>query len=251
MSGSFDARKPGFRWPLLLGAAGFAAGFFGPMLFVPEANQGPLVGILISGPAGVVLGLALLGCCAVGGVSARVQWRLLIAVAIVGVLGVLLAVQPEPALRGYVMNLEVRSCASPSDTEAQLIDFWSKRIAATTWAPARPGWQRSMRQRLRDAPGVVLNVRVRKQISVWEARKPWNHGELSVTEGRNAPQESAFYDANGVCANFPVGRTFRAFEPYDLSGTIEPPSEWPPGEVEQFINASPILPVPARFEHLD
>ena len=51
-----DVRKPGLLWPLLLGAAGFASGFFGPMVFVPEANQGPLVGILISGPAGVVLG---------------------------------------------------------------------------------------------------------------------------------------------------------------------------------------------------
>lgn len=41
---------------LALGGLGFVAGFFGPMLFAPEANQGPLLGILITGPAGVVLG---------------------------------------------------------------------------------------------------------------------------------------------------------------------------------------------------
>jgi hypothetical protein len=51
------------RWPVILGATGFAAGFLGPMIFVPEANQGPLVGIFISGPAGAVLGAALYGIC--------------------------------------------------------------------------------------------------------------------------------------------------------------------------------------------
>lgn len=39
-----------------LGGLGFVAGFFGPMLFAPEANQGPLLGIFITGPAGAALG---------------------------------------------------------------------------------------------------------------------------------------------------------------------------------------------------
>ena len=42
---------------VVLGAIGFAAGFFGPMILKPEANQGPLLGIFITGPAGFVLGL--------------------------------------------------------------------------------------------------------------------------------------------------------------------------------------------------
>ena len=45
---------------LVLGALGFALGFFGPMIFAPDANQGPMLGIFITGPGGVVLG-ALLG----------------------------------------------------------------------------------------------------------------------------------------------------------------------------------------------
>ena len=43
---------------LSLGGIGFAAGFFGPMLLAPDANQGPLLGIFITGPAGFALGLA-------------------------------------------------------------------------------------------------------------------------------------------------------------------------------------------------
>lgn len=45
------------RPALILGGIGFAAGFFGPIIFAPEANQGPLLGIFITGPLGFVLGL--------------------------------------------------------------------------------------------------------------------------------------------------------------------------------------------------
>jgi hypothetical protein len=41
---------------MVTGALGFSAGFFGPMIFVPSANQGPLLGIFITGPLGLVLG---------------------------------------------------------------------------------------------------------------------------------------------------------------------------------------------------
>jgi hypothetical protein len=50
---------------VVTGLIGFAAGFFGPMIFKPEANQGPLLGIFITGPVGMVLG-------AIGGF---VVWR--------------------------------------------------------------------------------------------------------------------------------------------------------------------------------
>lgn len=41
---------------LVTGVVGFAAGFFGPIIFAPGANQGPLLGIFITGPLGVLLG---------------------------------------------------------------------------------------------------------------------------------------------------------------------------------------------------
>jgi hypothetical protein len=41
---------------VITGAAGFCGGFFGPMIFTPEANQGPLLGIFLTGPLGFVLG---------------------------------------------------------------------------------------------------------------------------------------------------------------------------------------------------
>lgn len=41
----------------LLGGIGFIAGFFGPIIFRPDANLGPLLGIFFTGPIGFVLGL--------------------------------------------------------------------------------------------------------------------------------------------------------------------------------------------------
>jgi hypothetical protein len=40
----------------MLGSIGFCAGFFVPMIVTPEANQGPLLGIFITGPLGFLLG---------------------------------------------------------------------------------------------------------------------------------------------------------------------------------------------------
>lgn len=41
----------------LLGSIGFIIGFFGPIIFYPSSNQGPLFGIFISGPIGFIIGL--------------------------------------------------------------------------------------------------------------------------------------------------------------------------------------------------
>jgi hypothetical protein len=40
----------------LLGGIGFIGGYAGPMVLAPDANQGPLLGIFITGPAGFLIG---------------------------------------------------------------------------------------------------------------------------------------------------------------------------------------------------
>ena len=41
---------------VVIGGFGFVAGFLGPMIFDPGASQGPLLGILFTGPLGLVIG---------------------------------------------------------------------------------------------------------------------------------------------------------------------------------------------------
>ena len=55
-----------FLGAVLLGGLGFTGGFFGPLIFTPEANQGPLLGIFITGPLGFF----------VGGVAGFVHWTM-------------------------------------------------------------------------------------------------------------------------------------------------------------------------------
>jgi hypothetical protein len=43
-------------WGAVLGAIAFCGGFFGPMIFAPGANQGPLLGIFNTGPLGFAAG---------------------------------------------------------------------------------------------------------------------------------------------------------------------------------------------------
>lgn len=50
---------------LTIGGISFALGFFGPMILTPKSNQGPMLGIFITGPIGFGVGLlvgAIVGC---------------------------------------------------------------------------------------------------------------------------------------------------------------------------------------------
>jgi hypothetical protein len=46
-------------WALSFAAIGFGGGFFGPMILTPDANQGPMLGIFITGPLGFLSGAAI------------------------------------------------------------------------------------------------------------------------------------------------------------------------------------------------
>lgn len=46
-------------WAAAIGFTSFALGFFGPLILDPGANQGPLLGILITGPLGTVAGFVI------------------------------------------------------------------------------------------------------------------------------------------------------------------------------------------------
>ena len=56
-----SSTDPGFASAVIFGALvtggiAFSVGFFGPIIFMPGANQGPLLGLFITGPLGLVGG---------------------------------------------------------------------------------------------------------------------------------------------------------------------------------------------------
>ena len=53
------------RGALIVGVIGFLVGFVGPIVFTPGSNQGPLLGIFITGPLGLVI----------GAIAGAIRWR--------------------------------------------------------------------------------------------------------------------------------------------------------------------------------
>ncbi len=47
------------KYSLIIGGISFIIGFVGPIIFAPEANQGPLLGLFITGPVGILIGAAI------------------------------------------------------------------------------------------------------------------------------------------------------------------------------------------------
>jgi uncharacterized membrane protein YeaQ/YmgE (transglycosylase-associated protein family) len=242
-----SSSSPGLRWPLILGMAGFLAGFIGPLIFDSDANQGPLVGILMTGPGGAVLGLVLLGVCRLTAISARAQWRLLWWTATAGTLVTLLAVQPGPQLRGYVYEAKVSACSAPIDAEAQILADWRKRIADVTWSTPRAGWEQDIHATIANAPGVLVTIGDARRKSILAQRKPWNRGRISVTAWNDVNDEKSFHASRSACAEFPVGRKVTIFERYDLGGRIEAPKDWPPTETSAVLGVSPWSDVPPEY----
>jgi len=240
---------PGSKW-LLIGAAGFAAGFFGPLIFAPDANQGPLVGILISGPLGLVLGAALWGLCSLLKLPAQAQWRVLYSVATLGVLIVLFYVQRDPKVRGYVFDGAVESCATPAQTEGSVLEYWNKRIAEVDWAEPRAGWQQDMHRLLRDTPGAVVKVRIERKNAIKEHRKLWNRGRQFAAGWITGGDETPFYDADGDCDRYPAGGAIRGYQKSDYEERIRSVDIWPPEELLPVLRASRWAPIPEEWRAL-
>lgn len=47
------------RGAFIIGAIAFVAGFIGPIILQPKSNQGPLLGIFLTGPVGFALGAVI------------------------------------------------------------------------------------------------------------------------------------------------------------------------------------------------
>jgi hypothetical protein len=60
----------------MLGMTGFVIGFFGPMQLQPGSNQGPMLGIFVTGPAGVLLGGVAGGWLRMARPDWPMRWRL-------------------------------------------------------------------------------------------------------------------------------------------------------------------------------
>jgi hypothetical protein len=239
-------------WFLVLGGVGFLAGFIGPVVFNPEANQGPLFGIFISGPGGAVLGLILGGICLALKVPARNQWGILALSAVVLALATLTFCLPEPELRGYALEVQVDRCQPPAQVVDNAITYWDGRIAKATWATPREEWQEDARARAQTADGVVLDVSILREARIVRNRKPWNNGQLSTHGWHTEANTKSYYAdfAGNSCADYPMGKKTVFYSPYEVTGMSRGKGDWPPRNLADFLDRAVLQKMPDEYRDI-
>ncbi len=247
------ASPPFLLWPLLIGLSGFTAGFFGPIAFLPDSNIAPIIGIFFTGPGGVVLGCLLALVANQRQMTAARRWRLLVGTAIAGGVAILAwcISAPTPKRVGRAIEATIAACTPATDMTAEAIAHWQKRIAEANWAEPRAGWKESAPRMLAEDGGVVLELRVQRQLTIHEQRKIWNRGELRGS-GWQAPEKplQRFYAryAGASCEAYPLGTSAQYF-PVD-EGAAQPARGWPPANAANFLDLMLLQSVPATIREL-
>ena len=241
------------RWAIALGATGFAAGFFGPMLLDPEANIGPLVGILFTGPGGLAAGFVLGLAVGVLPLSGAARSRMLVAACVLATLGILYALLPEPALRGYVIEATVESCASPAQRVDESMARWDEALKRVTWARPPANWREAAARNVEGDRGVVLTMRIERKLPILRHRRPWDKGETSAGPWMDTDESHAYYDASEGpdCARYLArGKAiyWPAIDPD--SDPTKPSKEWPPTDTLGFLGLQALGPVPGEYRRL-
>ena len=234
-------------WALVLGGVGFIFGFFGPIELSPDANQGPLLGIFITGPLGFLLG-AILGLI-VGALRlpAAMSRNALVVVSIGGALVCLYYSLPSPRYVANVIDAQIVGCASPDSLKDKAMAYWDDRIAKVTWAGPRAGWKQDFDRMVGADPGVVLEMRVLRESKLYENRKPWDRGTFVARpwETGNAPTQYFARFEGGSCASYLTGDHPGEHAAYLATG--ENAKLWPAEVLSNFLDLQVLEPLPGRF----
>lgn len=233
-------------WSLVLGGVGFACGFFGPIALNPDANQGPLLGIFITGPSGALLGLALGATVALVGLGPALRRALLSATAVVWGASVLVRCLPDPEYRGEIIEGAVRACIDPAERIAAATAEWEKLVADAPGAKVPPGWQQDAAKRLTSEPGWVVSVSVERTRPIYMNRKPWNRETLADRAWVLGYAEREFFvSAEGTpCSDLvAAGRSF--YHP-----SSETARTWPPDRLPNYLDLTTLGPVPDAYRAL-
>jgi hypothetical protein len=231
------------KWALVLGIVGFVCGFVGPMVFSPDANQGPMLGLFITGPGGALLG-AILGTI-IGAVrpSASAATTVL-CVASAGLAAVCLYFSmAAPKYYANVVDAEIVSCGTPDTIRDKAMDYWDDRVTKVTWARPRAGWKQDFDRMVAASPGVVLDVRVLRESKLYENRKPWNRGTFVAQPwgAGDAPTQYFARFGGSSCESYPAGQHAIYL------GTGEDAKLWPSEVLSNFLDLQVLEPVPVRF----
>jgi hypothetical protein len=233
------------QWILALGITGFCAGFFGPIAVNPDANQGPLVGIFITGPGGALAGLVLGVLFRVLPFTATLQWRALFSICIVFLLATLYFCLPQPEKRGEIIEARVARCIPPQELFSSGVARWERSIAAAPWAKVPADWKVRAQQIFNDEKGVVLEMAIERRADIYQHRRPWNRGKISITAWQPVSVTKNYFarDEGSDCARY----LQHAVAQYYPQAERNTDNSWPPLNVPDFLDLPVLGPVPVDY----
>jgi hypothetical protein len=253
MKSMTTAVRLSLRWALVLGAVGFAAGFFGPMVLNPESNLGPIIGILISGPGGAIAGAVLGSIFSVLPVSDPRRRQALGAACVVLALGTLYYCLPEPAVRGYVIDAQVQACAPPTQGLAAVVAQWEQAVARVTWAAPAVNWKETAISNVQRDPGAVLTLHIQRKRAILRHRRPWDRYRTSAGPWIVVDESKQYYDDDegSACQRY-LARQRQIYWPAvdPNSDPSKPAKVWPPTDTLGFLQLQKLGPVSVEYQRL-
>jgi hypothetical protein len=235
-------KSPGV-WALAMGAVGGAAGFFGPMILNPDANQGPMLGLFITGPGGALAGLVLGFIFRILPFTDSVRGQALVLFCTLLGAGTLWFSLPEPKVVANIVEGNIGRCRSPSALIPAAVARWEYQVARYPNSPQRENWREDTARMVRESHGVIVEIAIERRNFMIEHRKPWNRGKLDA-RGWRTVHESNEYFGGGTCESYPTGRHVLLA----LTGKGSP--GWPPEGLSGFLGILDLEPVPPQYSHL-
>jgi len=238
-------------WLIALGTAGFLAGFLGPIALNPDANQGPLIGILLTGPGGALAGLALGVLCRAASVPRGTQLKALAGACAVLVIGTLYFCLPAPEVIGHVIDAKPESCSEAADELDAAIAGWEKEISRVSWASPAPDWKATARRMVENDQAVIVTMHVFRQVTVYEHRKPWDRGRKSASAWQSAESSQRYYVSapESSCSSY-LARDRSLYMPFSRVTYKSPSPTWPPTDPAAFLSLNELRPVPEDVARL-
>lgn len=149
----------------LLGTVGLSCGYWGPLHFTPSATMGPLLGIFLTGPAGMALGFGFEWFARRSKLNPFLRESTFVGIACVLAVATIFLSQPTYEISGFLIDGEITRCESSSIGAQRAVQEWDARLQGRTkWV--RDGWREGVATMLERDRGVVVEVLVHRRREV-------------------------------------------------------------------------------------
>lgn len=206
----------------LLGMTGVISGFYLPIILDPCANDGPLMGIIFTGPYAFVFGILVGLVLKIIRASKRTKIVVIIpsVLLIIGVTASLSLPEDRPLSRRVSGVIQSRS--NPLDRLDSRVLWWDQQIKKERWIHPPLGWKKKIGNQFAQEEGCLVGVDVHSSQRLYLRKRPWNTRDTIVVEEKNNVLVE-YYVEGCSCAKMKQDSSI-SFKPKMKPDLVTPPS---------------------------